>query len=57
MNCFIEGMEFRWRGQGWKSVLHVILVKRVPSVNHTFWQRLAASHKEPISSLMILVLF
>ena len=57
MNCSIEGMEFRWRGQGWKSVLHVILVKRVPSVNHTFWQRLAASHKEPISSLMILVLF
>ena len=56
-NCSIEGVEFRWSGRGWKSVLRVILVNRGPAVNHTFWQRLAASHKEPISSLMILVLF
>ena len=35
----------------------MILVKGVRAVKHTFWQRLAASHEEEISQLMILVLF
>ena len=30
---------------------------RVRAVKHTFWQRVAASHKEQMSLLMILVFF
>ena len=44
--------------------VHVILVKGTHAVKHTFWQRVAASHKEvaagheeQMSPLMILVLF
>ena len=39
-----------------KSVLYMILVKEVHAVRCTFWQRLAASHEEQMSPLMILVL-
>ena len=35
----------------------MILVKGILAVKYTFWQRLAASHKEQMSLLMILVLF
>ena len=33
------------------------LVKGEGAVNHTFWQRLVASHEEQTSLLMILMLF
>ena len=42
---------------GERSVLYMILVKGEHAVKHTFWQRLAASHEEQMSPLMILVLF
>ena len=42
---------------GRRSILHMILVKGALAVKHTFWQRLAASHAEHVSSLMILPLF
>ena len=42
---------------GRNSVLYMILVKGVHAVKHTFLARLAASHKEQMSLLIILVLF
>ena len=46
------------RGRGReRSVLYLILVKRVSVVRHTFWLRLTASHEEQMSPLMILALF
>ena len=45
-----------WKGKGEVSI-HVILVKGVHVVQHTFWQKVAASCKEQMSPLMILVLF
>ena len=40
------------------KILYMILVKGVVhAVKHTFWQRLAASHVEQMSPLMISVLF
>lgn len=42
---------------GGRSILHMILVKEALAVKHTFWQRLAASHTEHVSSLMILPFF
>ena len=36
---------------------YVVLVKGVHEIRHTFWQKVAASHEEQMSSLMILVLF
>ena len=43
--------------QGGCSVLYMISVRGVPAVEHTFWQRLAASHEEQMSPLVISVLF
>ena len=37
--------------------IYVTLVKGARAVKHTCWQRLAASHEEQMSPLMILVLF
>ena len=42
---------------GERSVLCMTLVKGEACIKHTFWQRLAASRKEQMSPLMILVLF
>lgn len=42
---------------GGRSLLHMILVKGALAVKHIFWQRLAASHAEHVSSLMIVPLF
>ena len=42
---------------GWGKVnIYISLVTGIHAVKHTFWQRLAASHKEQMSPLMILVL-
>ena len=40
-----------------RSVLYMMLVEGGCAVKHTCWQRLAASHEEQMSPLMILVLY
>ena len=37
--------------------MYVILEKGVHALKHMFWQKVAASHKEQMSLLMILVFF
>ena len=37
--------------------MYVILVRLVHAVRHTFYQKVAASHEEKISLLMILPIF
>lgn len=34
-----------------------VLLKGVPAAKHTFWQEVAAHHKEGVSPFMIFVLF
>ena len=37
--------------------MYMILVKRTRAIKHAFWQKVAASHEEQLSLLVILVLF
>ena len=37
--------------------VYMILVKGTRAIKHTFWQKVAASHMEQLSPLMIFVLF
>ena len=48
-NCSKEG-----RGD---VSIYMILVKGVHAVKHTFWEKVAASHEEWMSLMMILMLF
>ena len=45
------------RGRGEVSVIHYLSGERYGAVEHMFWQKLAATRKEPMSLLMILVTF
>ena len=44
---------------GWGLSVYVYDISEggIPVVKHTFWQKVAASHEEQMSPLMILVFF
>lgn len=47
----------RLQGQNGDVSIYVIVVKRIRAIKDTSWEKVAASHEEHLSLLMLLVLF